>query len=315
MQKQPLVSIIIPVYNGTNFLKKAIDSALSQTYKNLEVLVINDGSNDDGATEKLALSYGEKIRYFCKENGGVSSALNFGIKQMKGEYFSWLSHDDEYTPTKIEKQIERLNAGGDIVVCSEAQINEASEIITKSNDYAMLEGRGVIKWQEIAAKILSEKIFNGCTLLVPKTVFDTVGFFNEDLRYNQDFDMWLRICFGKYSWIYNNDVGVYPRVHDNQVTQTRRDLFYTDSYKLGKELIPKLAEISDINYNFLFMYAKRCAKYKLTKNVELCVQELKNKNLYSFKKAVNLTITVLYGKLRPVIRRMYYKIFKKVKTQ
>ena len=69
-----LVSIVIPVYNGANYLSEAIDSALAQTYKNIEIIVVNDGSKDDGATEKVALSYGDKIRYFHKENGGVSSA-------------------------------------------------------------------------------------------------------------------------------------------------------------------------------------------------------------------------------------------------
>ena len=89
----PMVSIIIPVYNGANYLREAIDSALAQTYSNFEVIVVNDGSNDGGETDRIATSYGEKIRYFRKENGGVASALNMGIKHMKGDYFSWLSHD------------------------------------------------------------------------------------------------------------------------------------------------------------------------------------------------------------------------------
>lgn len=66
----PKVSIVIPVYNGTNYMKDAIDSALNQTYKNCEVIVVNDGSTDHGATARLAKSYGNKIRYFEKENGG-----------------------------------------------------------------------------------------------------------------------------------------------------------------------------------------------------------------------------------------------------
>ena len=109
MNYQPKVTIIIPVYNGSNFLAQAIDAALAQTYKNCEILVINDGSKDDGASEKIALSYGDKIKYFCKENGGVSSVLNFAFTKMEGEWFSWLSHDDLYLPEKIEKQIAFIN--------------------------------------------------------------------------------------------------------------------------------------------------------------------------------------------------------------
>ena len=86
MQKS-LVSIIIPVYNGANYLREAIDSALNQTYQNCEVIVVNDGSDDNGKTEEITLSYGSRIRYFRKENGGVATALNAGIREMQGEYF------------------------------------------------------------------------------------------------------------------------------------------------------------------------------------------------------------------------------------
>ena len=126
----PKVSIIIPVYNGSNYLKEAIDSALNQTYDNIEVLVINDGSNDNGETEKIALSYGDNIRYFKKENGGVATALNLGLEKMTGEYFSWLSHDDVYYPEKIEKQIQFLSQlkNKDVILYSNYSfINENSE--------------------------------------------------------------------------------------------------------------------------------------------------------------------------------------------
>ena len=83
---QPLVSIVIPVYNGSNFLRDAIDSALAQTYPRVEVIVVNDGSTDGGATEAIAKSYGSRIRYFAKENGRVASAVNYGIANMNGDY-------------------------------------------------------------------------------------------------------------------------------------------------------------------------------------------------------------------------------------
>ena len=105
----PKVSIVIPAYNASNYLAEAIESALAQSYQNVEIIVVNDGSKDNGATERVALSYGDKIRYFYKDNGGSSSALNMGISHMTGEWFSWLSHDDLYKPEKLEKQIENIN--------------------------------------------------------------------------------------------------------------------------------------------------------------------------------------------------------------
>ena len=106
--KKPKVSLVIPVYKGANYMREAIDSALAQTYENLEIIVVNDGSKDGGATDSIARSYGDKIRYFSKENGGVSTALNLAIKNMKGEYFTWLSHDDIYLPNKVESQVNYL---------------------------------------------------------------------------------------------------------------------------------------------------------------------------------------------------------------
>ena len=71
-KNDPKVSIVIPVYNGADYMRYAIDSALNQTYKNIEVIVVNDGSKDDGKTKKIAKEYGDKIKYYEKENGGVS---------------------------------------------------------------------------------------------------------------------------------------------------------------------------------------------------------------------------------------------------
>ena len=128
----PLVSIVIPVYNGANYVSEAIESALKQTYKNIEVIVVNDGSTDN--TEKIVKKYGDKIRYFYKENGGVASALNLGIKNMKGEYFSWLSHDNIYYSNKIEIQIEALRT----LIDRETIIIPIIKQLIKMDEYCIL---------------------------------------------------------------------------------------------------------------------------------------------------------------------------------
>ena len=105
MTYKPLVSIIIPLYNGSNYVEEAIKSALAQTYDNIEIVVVNDGSTDNGAGKAICEKYLDKILYFEKENGGCASALNYGIKKANGDFISWLSHDDLYFPEKVEKQI------------------------------------------------------------------------------------------------------------------------------------------------------------------------------------------------------------------
>ena len=85
----PLVSLAIPVFNGSDFMSLAIDSALAQTYPHVEIIVVNDGSSDEGETEKIALSYGDRVSYYSKKNGGVGSALNLALNKSCGEYIGF----------------------------------------------------------------------------------------------------------------------------------------------------------------------------------------------------------------------------------
>jgi len=171
----PKVSIIIPVYNGANYLKDAIDSSLAQTYKNIEIIVVNDGSRDNEETEKIALSYGDKVRYYSKENGGVSTALNYGIEKMTGEYFSWLSHDDIYFPDKIEKQINILNNLEDkttILVSGYILVDKDQNYLFKIDPYEKYtEGQ-----LERPLFAVFRGIVNGCTVLIHKSHFERVRF-------------------------------------------------------------------------------------------------------------------------------------------
>ncbi len=213
-KRDPKVSIIIPVYNGSNFLANAIDSALAQTYRNIEVVVVNDGSTDNGETERIALSYGNKISYYQKKNGGVSSALNFGIKKMRGEYFSWLSHDDIYEKTKVEEEIEYLLARSD-----------PAHTIVACNSFTLFES-GIKKKEKINQTVFdnhfdiflgaSAKVgLNGCSLLIPRQLLIKDGGFKEDLPVTQDYDLWNRLKDRATFVLLDKNLVVY-RHHDMQ---------------------------------------------------------------------------------------------------
>lgn len=311
--ENPLVSIIIPVYNGSNYLAKAIDSALAQTYTNIEILVINDGSNDDNKTRKIATSYGTKIRYFEKENGGVSTALNMGIKNANGFYISWLSHDDEYTNDKIEKQVyilKKQNENKLIAYCDSAVINLNSEIIKISKNANIslnsTENRKVIFSKEMIEMMLKKGVINGCSLLIPKSTFLECGMFSEDLRYAQDMLMWMKICFANYSFIYDKSVGVLSRRHSGQLSQTGKSIYHKDALKMSKLLIPNLLSLSTKEKNLIYYYIIYSAKIGDFKVVRNCYSEAKA--LLSYKQKVNINFMVFYGKIRPFIRWIYYKL-------
>lgn len=181
MSDLPLISIVIPVYNGSDYLTEAIDSALAQTYSNVEILVVNDGSTDNGATREIALSYGDRIRYFEKENGGVATALNYGVNEMKGEYFSWLSHDDKYYPEKLSiQQQAKSKLPQNIILYSDYEfINNKS----KHKSFQILDSN-YLNSKPLYA-ILRNAI-HGCSLLVPKSAFNDCGLFEDNLKTTQD---------------------------------------------------------------------------------------------------------------------------------
>jgi len=213
----PKVTLVIPVYNGANYLKYAIDSALQQTYKNLEIIIVNDGSTDGGKTERIVRSYGDKIKYIYKENGGVSTALNLVIEKMTGEYFSWLSHDDTYEPNKVEAEINYLKQNGLL----------HKKVIVYS-DYYLIDARGrrlskaIKNHDELVRKpeyALLKGNVNGLSLLIPKTAFDEYGEFDTSLKATQDYELWRKMA-RTYDLIHIPELLVSTRIHAKQVTNT-----------------------------------------------------------------------------------------------
>ena len=226
MAAQPLVSIVIPVYNGADFLREAIDSALGQTYGRVEVLVVNDGSTDGGATERVTLSYGDRVRYFSKPNGHVASALNYGIARMEGDYFSWLSHDDMYHPHKINLQVQALErAGPRAVLYSDF---EALDVLTGERRAVCQPGvpPAQFRWY-----LTIDNSMHGCTLLLPRACFDECGTFDERLRTTQDYDMWFRIA-ARFAFVHVPGIVVTARQHPGQGSHQLRGVALEECNRL-----------------------------------------------------------------------------------
>ena len=216
--KNPKVVVIMPVYNGSNYMREAIDSALNQTYKNVEVVVINDGSTDGGKTDAIAKSYGDKIKYFVKENGGVSSALNFGIKYIqdnyKDAYFCWLSHDDKYTPEKIEKEVKALKGHNKTTVV----FSNFSLFDDKGAIFAATHSEERIKEDQFKGIYpVLKGMVNGDTILVHQDVFNKCGYFDEVNTNAADYRMWLKV-FAEFDHVFLKEPLSLYRIHDQQDT-------------------------------------------------------------------------------------------------
>lgn len=259
----PKVSIIIPAYNASNYLAEAIDSALNQTYENVEVIVVNDGSKDDDATRRIALSYGNRIRYIEKDNGGSSSALNVGIQNMRGEWFSWLSHDDVYLSRKVEREVEELRrlrkiVGDEVyryVICCASEEIDAYGKLLRTPTVRQMERKAAyiasISENRLLIAEPTEHNYHGCGYLIHRRVFRDVGLFNEDLRLLNDIDMWFRIYAANYRLVYIPEVLVQGRIHKKQISKQigfsyhnpEQDLFWRRSLNWLKAECPEDCQV------------------------------------------------------------------------
>jgi len=187
-QAEPLVSVIMPAYNAADYITKAIESVLMQSYKNFELIVVDDGSTDQ--TKDLVLGFkGERIRYFYQENSGLASSHNKGIKESNGAFTIKLDSDDMMTPDFIARHIEEFekHPEADLVYCDDCLIDE--------NDNPV---RVIERPEYTDRKSLIRDLFRCGFPVVPfrtcirRSVFDKVGFFDEDLLVGEDYDMMRR---------------------------------------------------------------------------------------------------------------------------
>ncbi|TCI30401.1 glycosyltransferase [Exiguobacterium sp. SL-10] len=239
--ERPLVSIVIPVYNGADYLKETIESALAQTYERIEVLVINDGSTDGGATAEIARSFGSRIRYYEKPNGGVSTALNLGIDKMRGEWFSWLSHDDLYEPEKVNDQVEELLKLGDqaeryILSCGTTLIDEAGAPIHRPRRQL----KGVYTNEAMFDYLLLKACLSGCALLIPKRALEQVGGFPTTYRYIQDWVCWVDLALSGYQFKVTTAPHSKTRIHAKQQTKKIADLAPIETARFFEQLFVRL---------------------------------------------------------------------------
>ncbi|KQU16210.1 glycosyl transferase family 2 [Bacillus sp. Leaf75] len=197
------VSIVVPFYNCP-YINQALDSLINQTYKNIEIIVVNDGSTK--YSEKV-IPYLDKIKYIKKENGGTASALNIGIKHATGEYFCWLSSDDIYYPEKTEIQLAFMKEQKALFSHTNyCAINEKSRIITPP------VGIQPPSRLELIKRIRRNNFINGCSVMIDKSVFNHVGVFDETLPYTHDYDLWIRII-QKFDVYYLSQPLLLYRVH------------------------------------------------------------------------------------------------------
>ena len=184
------VSVVIPTHNRATTICRAISSVLIQTRPPEEIIVVDDGSEDD-TRQVVESCFRGKVKYIYQASGGVSSARNAGIKQAKGDWIAFLDSDDEWKPEKLQSQFAALarKPGYDFCHTNEIWIRNGRRV----NEMLKHKKSGGF----IFEKCLPLCVISPSSALIKKSVFDEIGLFDEELPVCEDYDFWLRYCCSK----------------------------------------------------------------------------------------------------------------------
>ena len=206
----PRVSVVIPAYNAERYLRETLDSVLAQTYRDLEVLVVDDGSTD--TTRDVVRSYGEPVRCIEQENAGPSPARNRGIREARGDLVAFVDSDDLWLPEKLAEQVPLFDDAGRVglVYCHVARVDASGRPV------------GTPQAPKPKGDVFDQFLFrNHCGTsgaVVRRECFDRCGVFPEDMVWAEDWHLWLRIA-RHYAFQAVDRVLVHHRVHGGALTR------------------------------------------------------------------------------------------------
>jgi len=210
----PRVSVVIPVYKVAEYIAETLDSALAQTYKNFEIIVVNDGSPDTARLEKILANYFTKIIYLKQENGGASAARNAAIWEARGSLLAFLDGDDVWYPEKLALQTAFLDANDyKMIYCNALLFGEP-----------LYDGKTFMQGAPSKGKVTTESLLEGrCNVLtsgsiVFKELLMKYGLFDVKAIRVEDFELWFRLCKNGVKIGYQEKVMVKYRIREGSLT-------------------------------------------------------------------------------------------------
>ena len=239
----PKVSIVLPTYNGAKYIRQSIDSCLNQTYKNIELIIVDDGSTDE--TPEIIKSYqDERIKYLRHDkNRGLPNALNTGFANATGEYLTWTSDDNYYDEEAIGKMLSFLiDKNCSFVYCD--------YYVFKENDHSNLN---IVKLPDIPALETHNDI--GTCFLYSTRIKEAIGEYDDEAFLGEDYDYWIRIS-KQFSMCHIAEALYYFRTHSKSLSVSR---FY--EVRIANILVRMKNEIVDVNQAVDFLVSLIARKY------------------------------------------------------
>lgn len=290
---KPLVSVIIPTYNRANLIGRAIQSVLNQTYRNIEIIIVDDASNDN--TEEIVTKFHNinvvYIRHNCNKGGGA--ARNTGIKASNGKFIAFLDDDDEWLNDKLEKQVKTILTlssewGG--IYCGFYRITDKK-----------IKKIEVFKKGNLKTELLKEQLDIGSssTLLFIKKIILEIGLFDETFERNQDFELLIRF-FRKYKLFSLEEplVKIYTRNYNipngemmAKVKYKYLSKYNTDIYEYGLDIGNEIVAIQWLGVAFIFAKERKIVQniYYIRKSISYKILPIKE-YLYNLILIIKYTI-------------------------
>lgn len=234
----PLVTVIIPAYNHEAYVADCIESVCNQTYKNIQLIIIDDGSTDNTKQEieKTLARKKKDALFISKKNEGLIKTLNFGITLARGKYFSSLASDDLWLPNKIEKQVELMENNpttgfifSDAYFCYDMQKTDVKYSRYKPGILKFKSGIPISLYN----KLLVENLIISTTVLIKMEALQAIGCFDSTLTY-EDYDMWLRLS-REFKIIYLNEPLAYYRIHGSNFSKQNLKMLKGATHTLSKQ--------------------------------------------------------------------------------
>jgi glycosyltransferase involved in cell wall biosynthesis len=225
----PIVSVIIPSYNCEPYIAETINSVLNQSFKDIELIVVDDGSTD--RTREIVASFGAPVRLVSQENARVSAARNRGISEAAGQYICLIDHDDYWFPHKLEQQVALLKAHAEVGVVYSAFIlwhadeNERFPEPSSFDLTAFPHGIDPELSGWIYCRLLLDCLMLTSTAMFRREVFEHCGNFDVNLPYSEDWDLWLRIS-REYPFLKQQQPTTLYRLHPHQGIRIVRMIDY-----------------------------------------------------------------------------------------
>jgi glycosyltransferase involved in cell wall biosynthesis len=216
MDRNGLVSVIIPTFNRREYLLEAVESVLNQTYRETEIVVVDDGSTD-GSEDAIMRLRDSRVHYIWQKNTGLPAiARNAGIRSSRGVYIAFLDSDDVWLPQKLQRQVEYLerNTNTVLVGTNAMKYPNGKKMHLKITGVTKLSTRRLIR--------NTNELINS-SVMVRRMVFDEIGFLNEEpaLKASEDWEYWLRVSL-KYSIVVLPDILLKYRIHEENLSATKK---------------------------------------------------------------------------------------------